>query len=85
MHACMCVTWYILNTFVCTDSECIRVFLVYNVIWRANPMQVHGIFFRILRGYCVVVNFNVKCATGGMKHVLCFKVVCMTVQNICYI
>jgi len=63
----VCYIVHFKHYFVCPDSECIRVFLVYNVIWPANPTQVHGIFFRILRGYCVVVNFSVKCATNGMK------------------
>jgi len=63
----VCYMVHFKHYFVCPDSECIRVFLVYNVIWRANPKQVHWIFFRMLRGYCVLVNFNVKCATDGMK------------------
>lgn len=66
-HVSMCVTWYNLNTFVCPDSECIRVFLVYKTIWPANPKRVRRIFCRILRGYCVVANFSVKYATNGMK------------------
>jgi len=63
----MCVWVNFKRYFVCPDSECIRVFLVYKLTWLGNPKQVHGIFFRILRGYCVVVNFSVKCATNGMK------------------
>jgi hypothetical protein len=63
----VCYIVHFKHNFVCRDSECVRFFLVYKMISPADPKQVHGIFYRILRGYCVVVNFSVKCATNGMK------------------